>query len=191
MVHETFKSEEKISARALDRCISDVARNDQAALEELYMAMRTPVYAFALSMLKSPQDAEDVLHDCLISIAGAAGSYKSTGKPMAWIITIAKNRCLQLLRERGRCEELNETVHEAALSGSERMSEADRLILSFCLNELSDAERQIVTLHATAGFKHREIAALLSLPLSTVLSKYNRAMKKMRRYLADEVKDHV
>jgi RNA polymerase sigma-70 factor (ECF subfamily) len=35
-------------------------------------------------------------------------------------------------------------------------------------------------LHAVAGFKHREIAGILELPLSTVLSKYNRALKKLK-----------
>ena len=38
-------------------------------------------------------------------------------------------------------------------------------------------------LHAVTGLKHREIAVLLELPLPTVLSKYHRALKKMRAYL--------
>ena len=48
---------------------------------------------------------------------------------------------------------------------------------------LSDGERQIVALHAVAGLRHRQIAALLELPLSTVLSKYARAIKKLKQYL--------
>ena len=48
---------------------------------------------------------------------------------------------------------------------------------------LGDAERRIVLLHAVTGMKHREIAALLELPLPTVLSKYHRALKKMRSCL--------
>ena len=48
------------------------------------------------------------------------------------------------------------------------------------LKLLSDEERQIITLHAVSGLKHRQIAELLDIPLSTVLSKYNRAIKKLR-----------
>ena len=59
----------------------------------------------------------------------------------------------------------------------------DRSILLACMEQLSDEERQIVTLHAAAGFKHREIAALLELPLSTVLTKYARAIKRLKRFL--------
>ena len=56
----------------------------------------------------------------------------------------------------------------------------DRLLLRAALKQLSDAERQIVMLHAVAGLRHRETAALLELPLATVLSKYARAVKKLK-----------
>ena len=54
------------------------------------------------------------------------------------------------------------------------------LLLAALLTALGDQEREIVALHALTGLKHREIAALLDLPLATVLSKYSRAMKKLR-----------
>ena len=54
------------------------------------------------------------------------------------------------------------------------------MVLNVCVPPLEDQERQIVTLHALTGLKHREIAALLGLPLPTVLSKYSRALKKLR-----------
>ena len=57
----------------------------------------------------------------------------------------------------------------------------DRMMLEAVLSALSDEERQIVTLHALTGLRHREIAALLGLPLPTVLSKYSRALKKLQR----------
>jgi RNA polymerase sigma-70 factor (ECF subfamily) len=51
------------------------------------------------------------------------------------------------------------------------------------MERLSDEERQIIVLHAVAGFKHREIGEMLDLALPTVLSKYHRAIKKLRAYL--------
>ena len=56
-------------------------------------------------------------------------------------------------------------------------------LLQGALASLADEERRIVMLHAVTGLKHREIAALLELPLPTVLSKYHRALKKMRSFL--------
>ena len=75
---------------------------------------------------------------------------------------------------------------EPYLQACESASPEDRLILTECMKLLSDEERQIVILHAVAGFKHRETAKLLELPLSTVLSKYNRAMKKLKNHIGKE-----
>ena len=50
---------------------------------------------------------------------------------------------------------------------------------------LGDEERQVVMLHAVAGLKHRETAALMGLPLSTVLSRYHRALGKLQKALME------
>ena len=48
------------------------------------------------------------------------------------------------------------------------------------LAALEEQERRIVVLHAVTGLKHREVAALLELPLATVLSKYHRGLRKLK-----------
>jgi RNA polymerase sigma-70 factor (ECF subfamily) len=50
---------------------------------------------------------------------------------------------------------------------------------------LSKEERTIVVLHMINGLKHREIAEITGLSLSTVLSKYNRSLKKMKNSFVD------
>lgn len=166
----------------LDRLLRGISRGERECLERLYQATRTSVYSFALSILKNHPDAEDVLHDCYVAVWQSAGSYASHGKPLAWILTIAKNLCFQKLREQRKTEAGLED-RELALPNTGTLTMEDRSILRACLEQLSDQERQIVALHAVAGFKHREIAALLELPLSTVLSKYNRAIKRLKQYL--------
>ncbi len=54
------------------------------------------------------------------------------------------------------------------------------------LARLGAEEGQIVLLHAVTGLKHREIAQLLELPLSTVLSKYHRGLKKLKALMKGE-----
>ncbi len=99
---------------------------------------------------------------------------------MAWILTIVRNLCLNRIRAGKVCEELSEYDD---LAGSLNDSDAmlDRMVLETAMNVLDAEERQIVILHAMTGFKHREIAEILDLPTGTILSKYNRALKKMRK----------
>lgn len=170
-----------LAAEQLDRCIARLATGDSGALEELYHMVNAPVYAFSLSLLKNSHDAEDVLQDCIVSVYNGAGSYRSAGKPMAWVLTIAKNLCYQKLRERQRFSDLPQEDWEPWLTAHERLSTEDRLVIRSCMEELADQERHIVALHAVSGLRHREIAQLLELPLSTVLSKYSRAIQKLRQ----------
>ena len=72
---------------------------------------------------------------------------------------------------------------EKYLEENTQLSSENRIVLKECMQLLNDEERKIVVLHAVTGFKHREIAKLLELPLSTVLSKYNRAIKKLKTAL--------
>lgn len=167
----------------LDTLLGRIAIGDTAALEALYRRTQTAVYGFALSVLKNAHDAEDVLHDCYVAVWNSAAQYRSRGKPMAWLITIAKNLCLQQLRAQRKTADMPEDMHAFLPADSAGMSVEDRTVLSACMRQLSDGERQIVTLHAVAGFKHREIAAILQMPLATVLSKYNRAIKKLKQHL--------
>ena len=46
--------------------------------------------------------------------------------------------------------------------------------------KLTDEERQIIVLHVVSGFKHREIAKMMNLPVGTVLSKYKRTINKLQ-----------
>ena len=59
------------------------------------------------------------------------------------------------------------------------------MVLAQTMNVLDFEERQIFILHAATGLKHREIAEILDLPTGTVLSKYSRAVKKMRKHLEE------
>ena len=99
---------------------------------------------------------------------------------MAWILTIVRNLCLNRIRAGKVCEELPE-YDDLAGSSNDSDRVLDRMVLETAMSILDAEERQIVILHAMTGFKHREIAEILDLPTGTVLSKYNRAMKKMRK----------
>jgi RNA polymerase sigma-70 factor (ECF subfamily) len=180
----SMSTEKQIKESAvLDSLLKEIAAGSTWALGELYRQTSTSIYGFALSVLKNTHDAEDVLHDCYIAVVDAAAGYQSRGKAMGWLMTITRNLCLQRLRERQRMSELPQEDWEPYLASREELTAEDRLTLAACMKHLSDEERQIVVLHAVSGFRHREIAAVLQLPLATVLSKYNRALKKLRNYL--------
>ena len=166
-----------------------VGDGDQEAFYELYQSTDRTMYSFILSILKNPQDAEEVMQETYLKVWTSAASYHSQGKPLAWMFTIARNLCYMRFRDQKRqadmgLDDLNgEETGELCLP-LENL--ADAMVLRSALEILKEDERQIVLLHASAGLKHREIASNLQMPLATVLSKYNRAIKKLKQYLREE-----
>lgn len=177
---ETMEETGRQDRRELDRLLLDVAAGDREALSQLYRRTRGAVYGLALSYMKNTQDAQDLTQDAFVRIWDSAPQYQSKGSPMAWILTVTRNLALMKLRGREREVGLDEEQWQAIPAQNQGVSSEDRAVLQQALEALEDQERRIVLLHAVTGLKHREIAALLELPLSTVLSKYRRALKKMR-----------
>lgn len=164
---------------AIDACLAQLGRGELQAMADLYELTHNAVYGFALSILKHTEDAQDVAQDVYLHLYRSAGSYRSHGKPMAWLLTVTRHLALDRLRMRGKVISLEER-QEGQLPSSEEMESDDRLVLRSLLEVLGQEERQVITLHALAGLKHREIARILDLPLATVLSKYSRGMKKLQ-----------
>jgi len=116
--------------------------------------------------------------------------YQPQGKPMAWIFSIAKNLFLDELRKRNREVVVGETEAFDKINLSYEMHPENRLVLEAALAELAETERSIILLFSVSGLKHREIASLLNLNISTVLSKYHRGLKKLRTFLEEGGKNY-
>lgn len=167
----------------LEALLSGIAAGSREDLAELYRRTRAAVYGLALSYLKNGAEAEDVAQDTFVKVWAAAPSYRPQGKPMAWLLTIARNLALGRLRTAARSQDLSDAQWSAFSIESDTLTADDRTVLGAALGRLSDEERHIVVLHAVCGLKHREIAQFLDLALPTVLSKYHRSLKKLKTIL--------
>lgn len=168
----------------LDECMKRLAQGDANGLDLIYGKTKSAVFGYALSILKNYHDAEDVLQDCYVSVYVNAPAYSSENKPLAWILTIARNLCYKKLKYKDRAEYLDDKKAESIFSERSLFSvnsAEDRFFITECLNSLGKEEREMVLLHAVAGMKFREIAEFCDIPLPTALSKYNRAVKKIQK----------
>ena len=172
-----------------EELIRAVGQGDREAFYRLYQDTARPLYSYILSLTKSTHEAEDIMQEAFLTVWTKAAVYVPQGKPLAWMFTIARNLCYMKFRDRKHeadvgLDDLNQTEMGELCRQIENV--ADRMALMAALEVLKEDERQIVILHASAGMKHREIAASLQMPLATVLSKYRRAMKKLEEYLGRE-----
>ena len=162
-----------------DRLLRKIAKGDNLAFESLYLKTKRGVYAFLYSYLKNSHDTEDAMQTVYLKIKLNISSYKIGTNGRAWILQIAKNHALTLLKQNKMHEEYVETRSNEYSFGGEIADIIERV--------LSEDEKKILILHVLWGYKHREIAHELSCPTGTVTSKYKRAIEKLRKEL-EEVK---
>ncbi|MDO4415655.1 MAG: RNA polymerase sigma factor [Erysipelotrichaceae bacterium] len=180
--------QKKMNAQVMDDLLLKIGQNDESAFRKLYEQMSSAVFAYALSVVKNRADAEDIMQDTFLKIRAAAHLYEADGKAKSWIFTIVRNLCMMHFRENRRQIDTpaDEMTYMEDLSFIE--DHETRLTVRSVLKELNDEESQIIILHAVSGMKHREIASILNIPLATVLSKYHRGLKKLRKNLEGVIK---
>lgn len=169
--------------RELERLLSGIAAGRPEDMSELYSRTRTAVYSLALSYLGNAHDAQDITQDTFVQVWERAGQYRPNGSPMGWLLTVCRNLALMRIRKADRHADLDDSGWDAILAEEKGLSVEERALLQDALALLDKNERRVVMLHAAAGMKHREIAVLLEMPLATVLSKYHRAIKKLRAFM--------
>ncbi len=162
-----------------------IGNADMIAFDELYHITERALYTYALSLSKNHEEALDLMHETYVKVLSAAHLYKPLGKPLAWLFTITKNTYLSQLRKSYRIihmdnEQINNDNRFSYITDPD-----DKIVLKVALDQLTQEESQIVLLHAVTGMKHKDIAISLGLGLSTTLSKYHRAIKKMRKHLEE------
>ncbi len=183
LLKSTAESEPTEEKHELQQLLIRVSGGDREALSELYCRTRTAVYGLALSYLKNAHDAQDLTQDVFVQVWNHAAQYRPRGSAMGWLLTVCRRLCLMRLRRETRQTTISEEEWDAIPAQEVGLAAEERTLLQSALAALGEEERRIVMLHAITGMKHREMAVLLELPLATVLSKYHRAIKKMRAYL--------
>jgi RNA polymerase sigma-70 factor, ECF subfamily len=162
-----------------DRMIALIAEGSVAAFEQLYSCTYKKVYAFIFSITKCRYTAEDLMHDTYMRIFEKASTYQIGSLLLTWIMTIAKNITYDYLRKMKSIVpfEDDQTENTAThLSGAyENMIE--QIELEKALEKLSELDSQIAVLYAVCGYKHKEIAQILSIPEGTIRRRYRKAIK--------------
>ncbi|MBR2375546.1 MAG: RNA polymerase sigma factor [Clostridia bacterium] len=175
----TTEKLQKKNAR-IEALLAEIANGDLTAMGQLYDLIKTDVFAYALSKLGNKSDADDIMQDTFVRVYKYAKQYQPKGKPMAWIIRIELNLIRRHFQVKSRTVAFDESFENTPSNEYFEEDVINNAFLREILKTLNEDEREVITLHIVSGMKHREIAKLLQKPLSTVLSKYNRAIKKLQ-----------
>ncbi len=170
----------------IENCLISLANNKVDAMDLLYKTIKNNIYAYAISKSIPNFDIDDLVQDTFVRIYENAKLYEPLGKPMAWIITIETNVINRYYQTRKREEEKSKEylLNNEIVSFSTSYNENE--FLKLLLNNLKEEEKEIISLHIVSNLKFKEIAKIMDKPLSTILSKYNRSIKKLKNLVKDK-----
>ena len=171
----------------LQRC----AQRDQAALAALYERAGPLLLGILLRMLRNRALAEDALQDVFVRIWQQAGQFdQHRGRALAWLVSIARNRAIDL--QRG--QRVTVMLDAAELAGAEQLQVSGELdateysaaqrALRHCLQRLGAAQRRCVLLAYQYGLTQQKIARSLGEPLGSVKSWVRRGLQSLRECMA-------
>jgi RNA polymerase sigma factor (sigma-70 family) len=174
-----------ISLAIPDLLVARAQSGDLEALEALYRSFETPVYNLALRMLRSPEDAEDVLQETFLEVVRSIKRYRGEGHLWGWLKRIAASKAL--MRIRRNQVRATEVLDEESMGG--RGSTAGipaRIDLERAFERLSETSRAVVWLHDVEGYTHEEIAEQMGKTVSFSKSQLARAHVRLRGMLDQE-----
>jgi RNA polymerase sigma-70 factor (ECF subfamily) len=186
-------SETDDAANALERA----AAGDREALLALYDRYATVLMGVAFRITRSHAEAEEVLQDAMTRAWLEAPTFdRRRGSALTWLVTLTRNRAIDVVRARGRRTEYEtasfDAESEPVSTPEHETSDAQRArAVRSALALLSDDQRRTLDLAYFSGLSHSEIAAHLGQPLGTVKTRILQAVRILRAELARFDSNHA
>jgi RNA polymerase sigma-70 factor (ECF subfamily) len=178
-----------------------IQAGDPEALSQLYDRYNGILKALILRVIHNEAEADDLLQEVFMEIWKQAKNFSpQKGKPLGWMVTLARRRAIDGLRKKqayARAEERlkSETeqqpdawVHNTT---EEEVTFGDtRALVRKVINKIPPAQQQAIELAFFRGMSQREIAAKTNTPLGTVKTRLELGLKKIYEGLK-ELKDEL
>lgn len=165
-----------------------VLSGDQHALEQLYEKYEKILYSFSYRMMNHKESAEEVVQEVFIKVWKGQGNFDpSRGKFSSWLLTIARNASIDLMRKRK--EPAYELEERDSLVSDEPSTEdlvewKERgAAVREAIESLGEEQRRVIHSFYFKGHTQRQIAEQFNIPLGTVKGRIRLALKHLKGIL--------
>ncbi|WP_242910542.1 ECF RNA polymerase sigma factor SigK [Actinomadura terrae] len=169
----------------LGELLSQVARGDRDAFEQVYERLCGPVYGTALRVVRDPAQAEEVAQEVLVEVWRKASHYRpDRGSATAWALTMAHRRAIDRVRsaQAGRVREERAGVPDPDYDvvAEQVGTRLEHQQVRRCLRGLTPTQRESITLAYYGGYTYREVSELLGVGLAAVKTRMRDGLIRLR-----------
>jgi RNA polymerase sigma-70 factor (ECF subfamily) len=156
----------------------------ESELERLYDEHAQALFAFLLNLTRDEADTRDLLQELFVKIAREPKLLAGVREPRAFLVRLAHNAAIDLMRRRGTRERTKENfaaeTHPLFAPTTDPDEETFRRELSDALAELPPDQRAVAHLKLWGGLTFEQIAEALRISPNTAASRYRHALDKLR-----------
>ncbi len=171
--------EQVLDTPELEKLVKEAQEGNQESFSKLYESIYKEMYKYAFYVLKSKEDAEDIVSDAVYEMYRNLKKLREPSKFRNWVFKILSNKCKKKLGTYAKAK-IVEMPEEIAVH-QEQLEEKEDLKQAYM--GLEEEERCIVSMAVFGGYKSYEIGEILQMPAGTVRSKLSRALGKLQKKL--------
>lgn len=166
-----------------------VVLRDRAAFARLYAATSAKLFGVCLRILKDRAQAEEALQEIYVKVWNRADRYQQGAySPISWLVAIARNHCLDIVRARRPIAEDIDValeVPDTEPNPEQRAVSSDQNNrLQACLDQLEKDRAEAVRAAYLDGYAYQELAERFNVPLNTMRTWLRRSLLKLRECLS-------
>ncbi len=167
--------------------VKDCLTGNRKAQYRLYRLYSKAMFNTCLRMLKSREDAEDVLQNSFVDVFSKLHMFRGDSTIGAWIKRIVINNCINFIKKRKMIlTELDDNRFKKVPEENTQIDiQLDIQKINDALYQLPTGYRVVFSLYALEGFDHKEISEIIGTTVSTSKSQYSRAKKRLKEILKD------
>jgi RNA polymerase sigma-70 factor (ECF subfamily) len=177
------------STAEIDELIARTALRDRAAFRALYHRTSAKLFGVTLRILKDRAEAEEALQEVYVKVWQRADRYAAGGySPISWLVAIARNHALDMLRGRKPMADDLDAALDVADGAPDpetaAIGQGERGRIDGCLGELEADRAEAVRGAYLDGYSYEELAARFDVPLNTMRTWLRRSLIKLRECLS-------
>ena len=162
--------------------------NDKKAFERLYCSINNDLYKMGIYIMGDVLLAQEVVSDTVLDALTGITKLKNPDSFEPWILKILTTKCNRKIKDKyNKFSVFNpksKTMEDVELRESTKYEDREEATdIQRALSKLNKTDRIIVSLCVVEGYKSHEVGKILSMNPSTVRTRLNRGLEKMREYL--------
>lgn len=176
-----------------DQLMEAVVNRQEDALESIYKRYESLLRTVIFGVIRDESEVDDVLHDVLLQVWEQGDRYTPNDKGLrGLLITLARRRAFDRLRRRAAYRRATESLKTdtdnpltfETVANSNQVEVHDlSVLLKRAIQELPEAQKEVIDLAFFRGMSQREIAAKRQISLGTVKTRLHLAQRKLHHYL--------